>query len=1306
MSHTACDDIKALVDTPRQPKTDASDIPISASTLYAVKTLSWIRIATGAACLAAPQFTCALFKLRIPAESSLLVRMIGARDAALGELLLTAEDEHAPDGGRREMRRAIWTGMAADFMNNSSQKYRAPFGPLNTLASPQKPAFAPLDTPESSFYGDSSSLFDEASSPYAPPPSLPSSTKRVMVREREPTALPPRPEAHKPASSAANMQERIAAPQFGQASPLRNPLKQDKPKHSHLFNVPRPGQPRPEHHQAPARVPNPQTLPSYKPPQFIPAQPKPAAKVDAFGRPLDDDLFEIPASSFQPRQSQSVAVPRPYNPPAQTVQPPPRSLYSSIGHNNGFQPVNKGTHNPLQDARQTVILDDEDDFDPDAVVFSDRGRFGAPDLNAYVDQGQASENIKALLEGALDEDEEKIPRTRGRKKKKAADAANSLADRLKALEVKEDGPKAEAEEEEGDDDEDDGFVDGLKVNLLPHQVDGVAWMIEKETGAHNKRGKLPKGGILADDMGLGKTVQSMALILSNPRPDKGAEPENKKNKITDIVGKGTLVVAPLALIKQWESEINTKVAKTHALKVLVHHGPNRTKSADKLKQYDVVITTYQVLASEHAQCGDGPDGLKKGCFAVHWYRMMLDEAHTIKNRNAKMTKACYEVRSHYRWCLTGTPMQNNLDELQSLIKFLRIQPYCEMSSWKDSITGPMKNGRGNLAMRRLQIFLKAFMKRRTKEVLKKEGALTFGGKAKDGADKPAFQIVARNVETIIGEFTAKERAFYDRLSTRAQDRLEELMGGEKQDYIGALVLLLRLRQACNHPNLTKSNVKDDKDALTTGSKQGTQTGFQTPRKASRGDEADDLADLLGGLSVATKRCDLCQRTLNRDNAANGAIRCNDCESDLNASSKKSKKHKKKHSKDKHKSSKEKKLSRLPVIQDDDDDEDEDDVVRPAKPSRQRRVVVDSDDEEEEGEWLVPEDQQHSEDLGKAGGTDDEDAEGGGDTLASIDSQASVSVDESASNLDSFIVHDTDSEDEAPVVRKKLFTKEKPRTVNLVSDNEDDSATEVESASESGSDDEEDDASETEGSDDGYHASDLVPSTKIRQLLQILEKETPEHKVIVFSQFTSMLDLIEPFLKRADFSFTRYDGSMRNDLREASLQKLREDKRTRVLLCSLKCGSLGLNLTAASRVVIMEPFWNPFVEEQAIDRVHRLNQTVDVTVYRLSIHNSVEERILELQEAKRKLAQAAIEGGKAIGKLSMKDILNLFKREAEYDHTHMDAGPEQDIFTKRRVLEGGAEVGARGETTAPRPPRKAGSLGFSKKRNEDSVYGRR
>lgn len=109
----------------------------------------------------------------------------------------------------------------------------------------------------------------------------------------------------------------------------------------------------------------------------------------------------------------------------------------------------------------------------------------------------------------------------------------------------------------------------------------------------------------------------------------------------------------------------------------------------------------------------------------------------------------------------------------------------------------------------------------------------------------------------------------------------------------------------------------------------------------------------------------------------------------------------------------------------------------------------------------------------------------------------------------------------------------------------------------------------------------------------------------------------------------------------------------------------------------------------------------MTVYRLSIHNSVEERILDLQEAKRKLAKAAIEGGKAIGKLSMKDILALFKREAEYEPGSVDDMQDRDMYGRTRVLEKGAERTS--DTTAPRPPRKAGSLGL---RKDDSVYGRR
>jgi SNF2 family DNA or RNA helicase len=467
-------------------------------------------------------------------------------------------------------------------------------------------------------------------------------------------------------------------------------------------------------------------------------------------------------------------------------------------------------------------------------------------------------------------------------------------------------------------------------------------------------------------------------------------------------------------------------------------------------------------------------------------------------------------------------MQNNLDELQSLIRFLKIKPYCELGPWKEQITGPMKNGRGVLAMRRLQYFLKSCMKRRTKDILKKEGALNPGGKVKDG-EVAKFQIVERKVETVVAHFDDNERRFYDRLADRAQSRLDEMMGGEKTDYIGALVLLLRLRQACNHPQLIGSNVKNDKDALTTGS-----SGPQTPRKAKAADQdMDDIANLLGGLSVETKKCDVCQFALSHDEIESGSVRCSECEGNLSQIKERTSKKKKKHRKHKKEN------------------------THKSKGPRNRRVIVDSDDEEEEGDWIVPKHQQRTSDLGTAGGTDDENAEGGGQWLGSDDSA-------------------TDSDSESQPNRKI-----KKKVINLVSS--DAEASEKEDDTTSESEEEETEESESDA-DDSVAARDsnlsMPASTKIRYLIDILAKETPDHKVIVFSQFTSMLDLIEPFIKTAGHVFTRYDGSMRNDLREASLDRLRNDKKTRVLLCSLKCGSLGLNLTAASRVVILEPFWNP------------------------------------------------------------------------------------------------------------------------------------
>jgi SNF2 family DNA or RNA helicase len=949
-----------------------------------------------------------------------------------------------------------------------------------------------------------------------------------------------------------------------------------------------------------------------------------------------------------------VAVSRPTNPTLPTIQPQKPPTFSSIGPKTVYQ--------PFIPPRHTVDLtksndDDEDDFDPDAAIRADSRKFGEPDPFMYVDSSQANDNIKNLLEGAFDDEEDKSNtclRRRAKKVPREDKETKGLAAKLASLDVKDEGKDAPAEAEE--EEEDDGTVEGLKVKLLPHQVEGVAWMIDKEVGQRKRSGVLPFGGILADDMGLGKTIQSISLILTNPRPEAGAKPEHPKQKLpTREVSKCTLVVAPLALIKQWEDEIKTKVAKSHALRVLVHHGTSRTKSALELKKYDVVITTYQTLTSEHAGSNmDRPDGTRIGCFGVHWYRLILDEAHSIKNRNAKASQAACALNSWFRWCLTGTPMQNNLDELQSLIKFLRIKPFCELPEWKDRITKPMKNGRGGLAMKRLQYFLKAIMKRRTKDILKKEGALNFGGKPKvegegDGqAEQGGMKIVNREVVKVECDFDEMEQNFYDRLQNRADERLKEMSKRGKNDYIGALVLLLRLRQACNHPRLVEMAMNKDKDAMTTGTGA---SGSQTPRKNSAvGDgDMDALTALMGGVSVQSKQCDVCQVDLTAAERRDGVVRCSECEADLAAMRKGNKKRKKRKSKAK----------------------------KQQRSARNRKVIMDDSDEEDgdvEGEWVGEGSEQHI-DLGKAGGSDDEDAEGGGESLGSIDSERSAD--------------DEEDEDDSPL---------RARTRRPVIKDEED----------------EEDEEEDEDSDDSDDDSDVpiiaglkrsgkshdAPSAKMRRLLRILHAEIPDHKTIVFSQFTSMLDLIEPYLKRSNLRFVRYDGSMRPDEREASLNALRKDSKCRILLCSLKCGSLGLNLTAASRVVIFEPFWNPFVEEQAIDRVHRLNQTVDVKVYRLTVRGTVEARIIDLQERKRELAAAAIEGGKAVGKLSMQDILSLFKHD-DGQHHEDDEILYRKFGQDKRLLDGpDAGFDQTGELLRKVKP------GLQKVNREHDVFGRR
>ena len=165
------------------------------------------------------------------------------------------------------------------------------------------------------------------------------------------------------------------------------------------------------------------------------------------------------------------------------------------------------------------------------------------------------------------------------------------------------------------------------------------------------------------------------------------------------------------------------------------------------------------------------------------------------------------------------------------------------------------------------------------------------------------------------------------------------------------------------------------------------------------------------------------------------------------------------------------------------------------------------------------------------------------------------------------------------------------------------------------------------------------SSKLEALVDALENAAADgHKALVFSQWTSLLDLIEPALKTAEIGFTRLDGTTRD--RGGVVASFQAPDGPPVMLLSLKAGGVGLNLTAADHVFMVDPWWNPATEDQAADRAHRIGQDRPVMVYRLVATDTVEERILALQERKRTLAAAALGGADAGAPLTKADLLEL------------------------------------------------------------------
>ncbi|GAA6060368.1 hypothetical protein JCM10212_004552 [Sporobolomyces blumeae] len=365
----------------------------------------------------------------------------------------------------------------------------------------------------------------------------------------------------------------------------------------------------------------------------------------------------------------------------------------------------------------------------------------------------------------------------------------------------------------------------LACKLLPHQVHSLRWLKKREDGTGKNH-----GGLLADDMGLGKTVQMIALLLSNP-----PEPSVVKSKTT-------LIVCPLGLLKQWKTEIETKT-KGH-LKVCVHHGPKREKDGKKLHRFDVVVTNYDTVGSESGISGGGKEGALFDN-KYPFYRVILDEAHTIKNHKTRTSQACTKLRSEFRWALTGTPVQNSVDDLFSLFKYLgrRVVPadLWDYPTFREKISQPIKNKQPQVAFERLGAVLDSVMIQRKKTTL-------ING-------KPLLVLPKREVIESRSPFLdADEEAFYKAIEAKMVLTYNAYLKGKSyssDSYAQVLVRLLRMRQACNHPALvTKNTAQDDEEGLDPGAEKAAK---KTPGKGS----SDSVEASLASTSSGGSSCKLC-----------------------------------------------------------------------------------------------------------------------------------------------------------------------------------------------------------------------------------------------------------------------------------------------------------------------------------------------------------------------------------------------------------------------------------------------------------------
>ncbi|KAJ1070737.1 hypothetical protein K5549_003716 [Capra hircus] len=324
----------------------------------------------------------------------------------------------------------------------------------------------------------------------------------------------------------------------------------------------------------------------------------------------------------------------------------------------------------------------------------------------------------------------------------------------------------------------------VEPSELPQKMKGKLKRTQSETKIRVKAGSSK----VQEDAEFECALTSSTPAAKKKMLKKGASAVESSKK-TDVEDKPrtTLIICPLSVLSNWMDQFGQHIKSDVHLNFYVYYGPDRVRDPTLLSKQDIVLTTYNILTHDYGTKGDSP------LHSIRWLRVILDEGHAIRNPNAQQTKAVLDLEAERRWVLTGTPIQNSLKDLWSLLSFLKLKPFVDREWWHRTIQRPVTMG-DEAGLRRLQSLIKNITLRRTKT-----------SKIKG---KPVLELPERKVFIQHITLSDEERKIYQSVKNEGKATIGRYFneGTVLAHYADVLGLLLRLRQICCHTHLLANAV--------------------------------------------------------------------------------------------------------------------------------------------------------------------------------------------------------------------------------------------------------------------------------------------------------------------------------------------------------------------------------------------------------------------------------------------------------------------------------------------------------------------